>query len=58
MTVEDAVAVPELVAGGAKYLLGDGDRADAGEPNDADATLLRHDGGGDRGNRFGLVNSL
>lgn len=55
MAVENAVALPDLLAGGVKDLLGDRDRADAGESDDTDATLLRHDGGGDRGDGFGLM---
>ena len=58
MTVEDAVAFPALMAGGVKDGLGEGDRADAREANDADAALLRHDGSGDRGDGFGLVDGL
>ena len=58
VAVEDAVAFPGLMAGGAEDALGNGDGADAGESDDADAALLRHDGGGDRGDGFGLVDRL
>lgn len=58
MAVEDTVAFPSLIAGGLKDLLGDGDRADTGEPNNADAALLRHDSSGDRSDGFGLVYGL
>lgn len=56
MAVENAVAFPALLSGGVEDLLGDRNRADAGESDDADATLLGYDGGGDRGDGFGLVN--
>lgn len=56
MAVENAVALPRLIAGRVKDLPGKGDRINAGESNNADAALLRHDGGGDRSDGFGLVN--
>ena len=56
MAVENAVTFPRLIARGMEDFSGDRDRADAGESDDADAALLGHDGGGDRGDGFGLMN--
>ena len=58
MAVENAMTFPRLMARSAKEAASNGDRVDAREPNDTDATLLRHNGSGDRGDGFSLMNDL
>ena len=58
MAVENAVTFPRLMSRSAKEAASNGDRVDARESNNANATLLRHSGSSDRGDSFSLVNDL
>jgi len=58
MTVQNAVAFPLLLTGSAEELLCDVNGTHPRQSYDANAALLRDNGGCDRGNCFRLVNRL